>query len=123
MPKLLARRSFNVILKSFSNSCYINNNICSIEIGFVPIWTFYSFPLLLLLPCNFTSDYSGQHTKRMELFTNNCTGQALIAFSHKHVLVHTQDREEEKEGKGEKKTSFKELLEVFATSNMSYSAI
>lgn len=92
--------------------------------SFVPIWTLYFLPLLAISPFQFYLFYSGQHTKRMELFTNNCTGQALIVlfcFSHKCVLLYIQDKETEKEGKREKKASFKELLQVFATANLSHS--
>lgn len=37
------------------------------------------------------------------------------------MLIHIQDKETEKEGKGEKKRAFKELLQVFATANLSHS--
>lgn len=48
--------------------------------------------------------YSGQYTKRMELLKNNYIGQALIVFLHNRVLVHTQDKDKEKEGVGENKS-------------------
>lgn len=53
---------------------------------------------------------------RMKLLTNDCTGQALIVFSHKHVLVHTKDKNRKK-GRGQE-SFFKELLEVFAIASM-----
>lgn len=104
MPKFLARHSSSEIFKSLSNSSDINNNVYAIEITFVPIWTFYSFPLQIICPFQLYLLYSGQYTKRMELFKNNYIGQALIVFSHKRVLVHTQDKDKEKEGVGEDKS-------------------
>ena len=57
----------------------------------LPLFIFWHFTLFLswlFPPFNFISYYSDQHTKRMELFTNNCTGQAL--FFHINMCLCTQ---------------------------------